>query len=245
MDLDFSTWIDAFKNLPNQFNTPGFWARIAQIVWMDLLLAGDNALVIALACRKLPARQRVWGIVLGGGLAVLLRIVFALAALKLSSVPYLQLAGGLALIWIAIRLLVHDDGQPEQTNIRASRNLWKAVWIIGLADLVMSLDNVIAIVGVSGGNPALIIIGIAASIPLIFIGAELLHNLITRAPALVWAGSLLLIWIAARMILEDAAVKPLIAGLQLSRDMLIGLEIGATAVGAFILLVVVKLLRAR
>jgi YjbE family integral membrane protein len=245
MELDFSTWIDSFRNLPNDINTPGFWASIAQIVWADLLLAGDNALVIAMACRKLPGRLRAWGIVLGGGLAVLLRIVFALTALKLSTVPYLQLAGGLALIWIAVKLLVHDDDSSEHANIHATSKLWKAVWIIALADLVMSLDNVIAIVGVSGGNPALIVIGIAASIPLIFLGAELLHGLITRMPPLVWAGSLLLIWIAARMILDDAAVKPLIAGQQFSRDMLIALEIGATAVGAFILLVLVKMMRSR
>lgn len=244
MDLDFSTWIEAFRKLPEDINTPGFWRSIAQIVWIDLLLAGDNALVIAMACRNLPGRQRVWGIVLGGGLAVLLRVLLALTALKLSEVPFLQVIGGVALIWIAIKLILHDD-HADEPHIRGSRRLWKAVWIIALADLVMSLDNVIAIVGVSGGNPALIMIGVAMSIPLIFIGAELMHRVLTRVPVLVWAGGLLLMWIAAHMILADKAIKPLVADLQLPGNTLLAIEIGATAVGAFILLVVVRMMRTR
>lgn len=243
MDLDFSTWIDAFRNLPSEFNTPGFWAGIAQIIWIDLLLAGDNALVIALACRNLPGRLRTWGVVLGGGFAVLLRAVFTLAVVKLMTVPYLQVAGGLALIWVAIKLLAHDDDAHTEIRIPAARKLWKAVGIIALADLVMSLDNVIAIVGISN-NPALILIGISASIPLIFVGANVLHRLISRFPILVWAGSLLLMWIAARMILSDVVVKAFLDG-RFSHDVIVMFELAATAIGAFFLMVFARVMRTR
>lgn len=244
MDLDFSIWIEAFRKLPQEMNTPGFWGSIAQIVWIDLLLAGDNALVIAMACRNLPPKQRIWGIVLGGGLAVLLRVVFALTALKLTEVPFLQVIGGVALIWIAIKLMLHDHDSSEP-HVKGATDLWKAVWIIVLADLVMSLDNVIAIVGVSDGNPALITIGIALSIPMIFIGAEVMHRLLTRVPLLVWAGGLLLMWIAVHMILADKAIKPLIADLQLPGNTVLVIEIGAAAVAAFVLLVVIRMMRTR
>lgn len=243
MGLEFSSWIDAFANLPSQIGTPGFWAIIAQIVWIDLLLAGDNALVIALACRNLPPRLRFWGVILGGGLAVLLRLVFTLTAAKLTTLPYVPLIGGLLLIWVAIKLVAPTENGPSESTVPAAKKLWQAVRIIALADLVMSLDNVIALVGVTK-DPALIVIGIGLSIPLIFAGAGLMHGLITRFPLLVWAGSLLLVWIAARMILSDVAVQSFLAG-RYSHEMIVAIEIGLTAVGAFFLMIFFRLMHTR
>lgn len=243
MDLDFSTWIDAFRRLPEAIHTPGFWASVTTIMWIDLLLAGDNALVIALACRNLPRRLRFWGVVIGGGLAVLLRAVFTLIAVKLITLPYLQLIGGLALVWIAIKLLAPDEDGPSEKSIPAAKQLWQAVWVIVLADVVMSLDNVLAIVGVSN-DPALILIGIGMSIPLIFVGAGLLHSLITRLPIIVWAGSLLLVWIAAKMMIADRAVQAYIAG-RYPQEVMTAVQIGATAVGALFLWMLVRVMRAR
>ena len=181
-----------------------FWASLLQIIWIDLLLSGDNAVVIALACRSLPENRKKLGIWLGAGAAVGLRIIFALVVTYLLSVPYLKVIGGVLLFWIAIKLAVGEE--ETHGNIEASTSLWKAVRTIAIADAVMSLDNVIAIAAAARGHAELFIFGLLLSIPLIIMGAQLLTSIIERFPLLVWIGAALLGWIAAEMMLGDVAV---------------------------------------
>ncbi|MGI8852047.1 MAG: TerC family protein [Methyloceanibacter sp.] len=194
---------------------PAFWLAVLQIIWIDILLSGDNAVVIALACRKLPPHQRKWGIILGTGVAIGLRVIFAGVITTLMTVPYVKLVGGLLLLWIAIKLLAPEEegngrarGQIEPVN-----NLWHAIKIIAIADAVMSLDNVLAIAAVAERfdaphNIILLVFGLAVSIPLIMVGAALVIGLTERFPIVVWAGAALLGWIAGEIIAKD----PLIAG---------------------------------
>jgi len=186
------------------FFSSQFLLSVLQIVWIDILLSGDNAVVIALACRSLPAKQRKVGIMLGAATAVVLRIVFALIITYLLAVPYLRIFGGLLLFWIAVKLVVGDD--DGEHNIAQSDSLWKAVRTIAIADAVMSLDNVVAIAAASRGHPELFIFGLVMSIPLIMAGATVITALITRFPIFVWAGAALLGYIAAEMIVTDPAV---------------------------------------
>lgn len=186
------------------FSSSTFWISLLQIIWIDLLLSGDNAVVIALACRSLPENRRRLGIWLGAGAAVGLRIIFALIVTYLLGVPYLKVIGGILLFWIAIKLAVGEE--EAHGEIEASDSLWKAVRTIAIADAVMSLDNVIAIAGAAKGHPELFIFGLLLSIPLIIMGAQLLTSIIERFPILVWIGAALLGWIAAEMILGDVAV---------------------------------------
>ena len=186
------------------FSSSTFWISLLQIIWIDLLLSGDNAVVIALACRSLPENRRKLGIWLGAGAAVGLRIIFALIVTYLLGVPYLKVIGGILLFWIAIKLAVGEE--EAHGEIEASESLWKAVRTIAIADAVMSLDNVIAIAGAAKGHPELFIFGLLLSIPLIIMGAQLLTTIIERFPILVWIGAALLGWIAAEMILGDVAV---------------------------------------
>lgn len=186
------------------FSSSQFWVSLLQIIWIDLLLSGDNAVVIALAVRSLPENQRKVGIWLGAGAAVGLRIVFALVVTYLLAVPYLKVIGGLLLFWIAVKLVKGEE--ESHTEIKASDNLWKAIRTIAIADAVMSLDNVIAIAGAAKGHPELFIFGLLLSIPLIIMGAQLLTSIIERFPILIWIGAALLGWIAAEMILGDIAV---------------------------------------
>ncbi|RDJ23563.1 TerC family protein [Bosea caraganae] len=186
------------------FSSSQFWVSLLQIIWIDLLLSGDNAVVIALACRSLPENKRKLGIWLGAGAAVGLRIAFALVVTQLLGVPYLKLIGGILLFWIAVKLAKGEE--ESHGEIEASDNLWKAVRTIAIADAVMSLDNVIAIAGAAKGHPELFIFGLLLSIPLIIMGAQLLTSIIERYPILIWIGAALLGWIAAEMILGDIAV---------------------------------------
>src|SRR3954452_13545474 len=169
-----------------------FLISLLQIIWIDILLSGDNAVVIALACRSLPAHQRRKGILLGAGTAVGLRIVFALVISYLLAVPYLRIGGGLLLLWIAVKL-VKGEGDQEHV-VGESGTLWKAVRTIAIADAVMSLDNVVAIAAVSRGHPEFFVLGLLLSIPLIVVGAALITALIERFPIVVWAGAALLGW---------------------------------------------------
>ncbi|GAU80943.1 TerC family protein [Bosea sp. BIWAKO-01] len=186
------------------FSSSQFWISLLQIIWIDLLLSGDNAVVIALAVRSLPENQRKVGIWLGAGAAVGLRIAFALVVTYLLAVPYLKVIGGLLLFWIAVKLAKGEE--EAHADIKAADNLWKAVRTIAIADAVMSLDNVIAIAGAAKGHPELFIFGLLLSIPLIIMGAQLLTSIIERFPILIWIGAALLGWIAAEMILGDIAV---------------------------------------
>jgi len=177
-----------------------------KIIWINILLSGDNAIVIAMACRALPPRQRFWGIVLGAGAAVVLRIFFTVILQYVLELPWLRLVGGLLLLWIAIKLLIQDE--PDEASIESSDNLWGAVRTVAIADIVMSLDNVLAIAAAARGNSWLIIFGLAVSIPLIVAGATLIMALLTRYPILVWAGAALLGWIAGELVMEDPISRP-------------------------------------
>ena len=186
------------------FSSSQFWVSLLQIIWIDLLLSGDNAVVIALACRSLPENRRKIGIWLGAGAAVGLRIVFALVVSYLLNVPFLKVVGGVLLFWIAVKLAMGEE--EAHSDIEASDNLWRAVRTIAIADAVMSLDNVIAIAAASRGHPELFIFGLLLSIPLIIMGAQFLTAIITKYPILIWLGAALLGWIAAEMLLSDIAV---------------------------------------
>ncbi|MCJ7597462.1 MAG: YjbE family putative metal transport protein, partial [Methyloceanibacter sp.] len=145
---------------------PGFWLAVLEIIWIDVLLSGDNAVVIALACRKLPTTQRMWGIVLGTLVAISMRVFFTGVVTTLMTVPYVMLVGGALLLWIAVKLLTQEEN-CKTDHIESVDSLWRAVRIIAIADVVMSLDNVIAIAAAEKGNYALLMFGLAFSIPLI------------------------------------------------------------------------------
>ncbi|KAB2913859.1 MAG: TerC family protein [Hyphomicrobiaceae bacterium] len=180
--------------------------QILKIIWINILLSGDNAVVIALACRALPRRQRMWGIILGAGAAVLLRVFFTIILQYVLDLPWLRLVGGILLLYIAIKLLVQEEADEE--SIESSDNLWGAVKTVAIADIVMSLDNVLAIAAAAKGHPWLIVFGLVVSIPLIVAGATLIMALLTRFPILVWAGAALLGWIAGELVMEDTVSRP-------------------------------------
>jgi YjbE family integral membrane protein len=186
------------------FTSGQFWLSVLQIVWIDLLLSGDNAVVIALACRSLPEKQRKIGIWLGAGAAIFLRIIFALVVSYLMGLPFLKVIGGVLLFWIAIKLVVGEE--ESHGNVEDSDSLWRAVRTIAIADAVMSLDNVIAIAAASRGHPELFIFGLLLSIPLIIYGSQIIMDLLTKYPILIWLGAALLGWIAGEMIVSDVAV---------------------------------------
>ena len=197
---------------------PAFWVAVGQIIWINILLSGDNAVVIALACRSLPPKQRFWGILLGAGAAVLLRIFFTIIIAQIMAIMFLKLIGGLLLLWIAVKLIVPTDEHGED-SVKAGDTLMRAVWLVTVADIVMSLDNVIAIAAAAETAAArvdiahalsikttLIVFGLATSVPLIIAGSALLMALLNRFPILVWAGAGLLGWVAGEIMIKDNAV---------------------------------------
>ncbi len=175
------------------------------IIMVNILLSGDNALVIALASRSLPPRQQRQAILWGGAGAVGLRIVLTLVAVLLLNIPFLQLLGGLLLQWVALKL-VADDHEGE-SEVEAAGNLWGAVKTIILADLVMSLDNVLAIAGVARGSISLLVIGLLISIPIIIWGSTLISALMQRWPVIVLIGAAFLGWTAGEMITADPVLQ--------------------------------------
>ena len=190
----------------SEMTQPAFWVAVGKIIWINILLSGDNALVIALACRGLSPRHRLWGMILGAGAAVFLRIIFTGIVATLMELPYLKLVGGLALIVIAAKLLVPE--QEDEDGVESASHLWAAVRIVVVADIVMSLDNVIAVAAAANGSVPLLVLGLAISVPLIVAGAALIMALLTRLPILVWAGAALLGWIAGDVIATDPAIHP-------------------------------------
>jgi YjbE family integral membrane protein len=187
--------------------TAEFWTRLLSIVVIDLTLAGDNALVIALAVRSLPRERRFWARMLGTGAAVVLRLVFIAAATYLLRIPLLQAAGGVVLVWIALKLVLDDaGGGGHALKPAAPTSLAHAIWIILAADAVMSLDNVIAVAGAAGGDLLLVVLGIGFSLPLVVWGSGLLSALMDRVPGVIWLGGGILGYVAAEMILHDALV---------------------------------------
>jgi YjbE family integral membrane protein len=175
-----------------------------RLVLIDLLLAGDNALVIALAVRALPKPQRRLGIIGGASGAVVLRVVLTTFAARLLTVPYLQIAGGLFILWIALKVLIDASSEPDES--RAPHRLWQAVWYIVLADITMSTDNILAIAGASHGDFWLILFGLAVSIPFIVLSSNLLANLMDRFPALIYLGAAILGQVGGEMLLTDPLV---------------------------------------
>ena len=211
-----------------------FWAAVLQIILVNVVLSGDNAVVIAMACRELPRPQRTWGIALGSGVAIILRLIFAGAITWLFELPYLKLVGGFALLYIGARLLVPHDSNTGQ--VEATVRLWRAVWIVVVADVVMSFDNILALVEIAKGDVALLAIGLAISIPLVVAGAALIANLLDRVPILIWAGAALLGWVAGETIAGDTAVAG--AFIQWAGEGLAThIEIAAAASGAVLVIV--------
>ena len=194
-----------FTQFRNEMAEPTFWVAVGKIIWINILLSGDNALVIALACRGLKPRHRLWGMILGAGAAVLLRIIFTGIVASLMALPYLKLVGGLALIVIAAKLLVPEN---DEEDVESASHLWQAVQIVVVADIIMSLDNVIAVAAAANGSVPLLVLGLAISVPLIVAGAALIMALLSKLPILVWAGAALLGWIAGEVIATDPGVAP-------------------------------------
>jgi len=190
------------------FLTPAFWIAVGQIIMIDILLGGDNAVVIALACRKLPPALRTQGILWGTAGAIGLRVVLIFFALALLAIPFLKLVGALLLLWIGVKLLA-PEGDEDHGGIQASDRLWAAVKTVIVADLVMSIDNVIAIAGAAqasgheGHQMPLVIFGLLVSIPIIVWGSQLVIKLMDRFPMIITLGGMLLGWIAGTMAVSD------------------------------------------
>jgi YjbE family integral membrane protein len=223
----------------NGFGGSAFWLGLPQIVLINVLLSGDTAIVIALACRALPPRQRPWGTALGAGTATLLLIVFASVVAPLLLLPYAKLLGGIALLYIAVKLLVVETASKH--GVAAAASLWRVVRVVLVADLVLSLDNIIAVASVARGDIALLMIGVAVSIPIILAGAALITSIVDRFPLVVWAGTALLGWIAGGTIATDPVVSAYLSGKfgdAVARHAAIGAAGAATllviAVGALI-----------
>jgi YjbE family integral membrane protein len=198
-------WREWFNAEVGQLGYTAFWFAVGQIIFINALLSGDNAIVIAMACRGLPDQQRRWGLIIGAGFAVLLRIVFTALLASLMMLPYLKLIGGAALLYIAAKLLVAEDS--DKNEIEAAAHLWRAVTLIAIADIIMSFDNVVAIAAAARGDFLLLAIGLAISIPLLVVGAPLFAALLDRFPVLIWAGAALLGWIAGQTMATDPALS--------------------------------------
>lgn len=233
--------------------SPEFWLAVGQIIMIDILLGGDNAVVIALACRKLPPAQRTKGIIWGTAGAIVLRVVLIFFALTLLQIPYLKIVGGLLLVWIGIKLLV-PESEDEHSSIQASDKLWAAVKTVIVADFVMSLDNVIAIAGAAQGaggdhQMPLVIFGLLVSIPIIVWGSQLVIKLMDRFPAVITLGAMLLGWIAGTMMVGDPALAdwvPTQAGDKPGVNTVIPmLHYGCGVAGALLVLALGKVLASR
>ena len=193
-----------------EFMTASFWLAVGQIIMIDILLGGDNAVVIALACRNLPPKQRAQGIIYGTMGAIILRVILIAFALALLAVPYLKIVGAILLVWIGIKLLQPEGAEDHQ--ISSSDKLWSAVKTVIIADLVMSVDNVLAIAGAAQGagqqhQLSLVIFGLLVSIPIIVWGSQIVLKLMERFPIIITLGAMLLGWIAGQMAYTDPAIK--------------------------------------
>jgi YjbE family integral membrane protein len=196
--------------LVSEMMRPTFWLAALQIMGINILLSGDNAVVIALAVRALPPKERFWGMVLGAGCAAVLLILFTGIVATLLKLPYLKLIGGLALFWVAVKLVAPQPHDAEDTP-EAVEDLWRAVRVVVVANIVMSLDNVIAVAAAAKGNYLLLGLGLAISIPVVIAGSALFLALLERFPWVVWAGGALLGWIAGGLLPDDAIVSQYIA----------------------------------
>jgi YjbE family integral membrane protein len=229
------------------FSLQEFWIPLLKIIWINIVLSGDNAVVIALAARSLQPRQQKLAVAWGSGAAVGMRIVLTLFAVALLQLPYLKLVGAVLLLWIGVQLLLPEEGEE---NIDGHENLLAAIRTILVADLVMSLDNVIAVAAAAGDSVTLLILGLAISIPLVIFGSTLLMKVMERFPIIVTAGGALLGFVAGEMAVSDPSLhdwmdanfqmldaKPALAGIHL--EIIVGLA------GALLVVVVGKLLARR
>jgi len=220
-----------------------FWLAALKIIFVNIILSGDNAVVIAMACLTLPPKQRLWGMILGAGVAVLLRVIFTLVIAQAMTYPYLKLIGGALLFYVATKL-VTEDADGDEGGVEGAQTLWRAVRIVAIADIVMSLDNVIAIAATAEIAAAqvdlahaasikatLIIFGLATSVPLIVAGSAILMALLERYRVLVWGGGALLGWVAGDVMVTD----PVLAS-WFSAGVLHQLHIWGGPVGALIVL---------
>ncbi len=224
-----------------EFMTTAFWLAVGQIIVIDILLGGDNAVVIALACRHLPPKQRKLGIIYGTIGAIVLRVILIAFALALLAIPYLKIVGAALLIWIGIQLLLPEDDNGH--NINSSDKLWGAVKTVILADLVMSVDNVIAIAGAAQGagqqhQLPLVIFGLLVSIPIIVWGSQIVLKLMERFPIIITLGAMLLGWIAGQMAFTDIALQ----GIRPEGKVW---EYSSAALGAILVLLVGQFLQRR
>jgi len=212
---------------------PAFIVPILEIVWINVILSGDNAIVIALACGSLPPEQRSRGMIVGAGAAIILRIIFTLIFVKMLALPFVKLVGGLLLLWIAVQL---GRGARGEKQISTEPSFLAAIRAIVIADAIMSLDNVVAIAAAAKGSVLLVCFGLALSVPLIAFGSTLLTGLLTRFPALIWAGAAMLGFVGGQLIATDK----LFAGLPLAHGPYF--EIGCGLCGAALVLVLARFL---
>jgi YjbE family integral membrane protein len=231
----------------DQFMHVDFWIAVGQIIMIDILLGGDNAVVIALACRSLPPAQRTKGIIWGTAGAIVLRVILIFFALTLLKISFLKLVGAALLLWIGVKLLLPEDGD-EHGNIQASDKLWSAVRTVIVADFVMSLDNVIAIAGAAEGaggghKMPLVIFGLLVSIPIIVWGSQFVIKLMDRFPIVITLGGMLLGWIAGTMAVGDPALASIVQ--QTNGEAAPLVRYSAGIAGALLVLIVGMLLRKR
>lgn len=219
-------------------NSPEFWLGLAKIIGVNIVLSGDNAVVIALAARSLPPQQQKLAIFWGSGAAIIMRIVLTLFAVTLLGMPWLKLIGSLLLFWIGAKLLIEEEGDE---NINSSDNLIAAIKTILIADLVMSLDNVIAVAAAAQGNMVLLVLGLAISIPMVIFGATLLLKLMERYPVIITIGAALIGMVAGEMLVTDHALKDWQTGIGITfgddgkpRVGGLSLELMAGAIGAIL-----------
>lgn len=198
------------------FTDPDSWAKLLKIFWINILLSGDNAVVIALAVRSLPAKQQRMGIILGAGGAIVLRVILTYFVDLLAGLPYLKIVGAALLVWIGVKLIA--PGGEEHANVKETDNLWAAFRTILIADVVMSLDNVLGVYGAAGGSWPHILVGLATSVPLVIFGSQIILKIMERFPIIITLGGALLGFVAGEMVLDDIKVRPLLEGSALRGD---------------------------
>lgn len=213
-----------------------FWIGLLKIIWINIILSGDNAVVIALAARSLPPLQQRKAIFWGTGAAVVLRVALTVVAAKLLELPYLQIAGGLLLLWIGVQLLGADDGAEGEEKQHG--NLFSAIRTILIADLIMSLDNVIGVAAAANGNIPLLVIGLAIAIPIVIFGSTLMIKIMDRFPIIVMIGAGLIGWVAGEAIVSDQVLKDWFPGHSVQFYL-------AAAVGAAFVIAVGKFMQRR
>ncbi|MBE7939441.1 MULTISPECIES: TerC family protein [Ramlibacter] len=219
-------------------SSTAFWVGLVKIAWINIILSGDNAVVIALAARTLQPAQQRRAVLFGSGAAVVLRVALTVVAARLLALPWLQIVGGVLLLWIGVQLLAEDEDEGDGTAAHAQGSLGAAVRTILLADVVMSLDNVIAVAAAAGGSTLLLVFGLALSIPLVVFGATLMVRLMERFPFIVAGGAALIGWVGGETLASDAVLADVAAAHH-------GLHTAAAAAGALLVLAVGKALQAR